>query len=165
MNVAKYFWDVNEAEQKALGRVLQDPLHPRFLQRATTLLTRCDRPKELFLFMPKKTFLNAWPNIRSYWMKRERQSDARDWWETLYEQFSSRGLSISKGGPSAVYRKIGSAIKDKRIERGLSQRQLAVQTQISQPVISQVEEGRKNITLFTLIRLCKILGIQTLDLA
>lgn len=35
---------------------------------------------------------------------------------------------------------------------------------MKQPDVSKVEEGKKNITLFTLIRLCKTLGIQRIDI-
>ena len=66
--------------------------------------------------------------------------------------------------PSAVFQKLGRVVKEKRVERGLSQKQLAQRTQLSQPVVSQIEEGKKNITLFTLVRLCKVLGIPSLDI-
>jgi transcriptional regulator with XRE-family HTH domain len=44
-------------------------------------------------------------------------------------------------------------ISDARIQKGLSQKQLALRIGMKKPDISRIEEGKKNITLFTLIRL------------
>ena len=65
MNIAKYFWDLNEAELAQTRRVVRDPAHPRFAQRMAALLSRCDRPKDLFSILPKEKFVEAWPRIRS----------------------------------------------------------------------------------------------------
>jgi len=35
---------------------------------------------------------------------------------------------------------------------------------MKQPDISRIEEGKKNITLFTLIRLCKVPGIRKINI-
>jgi len=55
-------------------------------------------------------------------------------------------------------------IRDARIQKGLSQKQLALRIGMKQPDISRIEEGKKNITLFTLTRLCKVLGIEEIDI-
>ncbi|MCX5681924.1 MAG: helix-turn-helix transcriptional regulator, partial [Candidatus Omnitrophica bacterium] len=60
--------------------------------------------------------------------------------------------------------KIGVLVKDARIKKGLSQSQLALRVGMKQPDISQVEEGRKNITLYTLMRLCKVLEIERVEM-
>ena len=165
--IAKYFWDLKGASLKETLRILENPRHPQFLQRMTVLLTRCSKPKELFSLMPKKRFIQAWPRVRGYWIKRDRRSDSRDWWETIYERLSEPGPSqpARTGEAAPVFlRRLGALIKETRIERGLSQRQLALRIGIKQPDISRVEEGKKNITLFTLVRLCKVLGIRTIDI-
>jgi len=164
MTIAKYFWDLNEAELAKTRRVLRTPNHPRFAQRMTTLLSRCDQPTELFSVLPKKNFIEAWPIIRSYWIRRERTSHHRDWWETLYEQMVETNATKTTGRSSAIFQKLGDAIKEKRVVLGLNQKQLAQRTQLSQSVVSQIEDGKKNITLFTLIRLCKVLGIKSLTI-
>ncbi len=96
-------------------------------------------------------------------MKRARRSDSRDWWETIYEQLASapppRSVRI-KGDSPAFLRELGTLVKEARIASGLSQRQLALRVGMRQPDISKIEEGRQNITLFTLARLCKVLGIR-----
>ena len=165
--IAKYFWDLRGEALKEVRRILRDPTHPKFPQRMTTLLTRCSKPKELFSVVPRERFVRAWPRIRSDWVKRQRRSDARDWWETLYEQLvtgEARRPARVGGDPPGFLRDLGVRLKEARIEMGLSQRQLALQAGLKQPDISRVEEGKKNLTLFTLVRLCKVLGIRTLEL-
>ena len=167
MNIKKYFWDLNESALEETERILGNPAHPRFTARMVTLLSRCDKPRELFSLLPRKDFMEAWPKIRSYWLKQTRRSDFRDWWETIYEQMVEQYHHIekkAKGETPTFFRTIGRIIKEKRIEKGLSQKQLALTVRMKQPDVSKVEEGKKNITLFTLIRLCKALDIKHIEL-
>jgi DNA-binding Xre family transcriptional regulator len=167
MNIKKYFWDLNESALEDTERILGNPNHPRFTARMVTLLARCDKPRELFSLLPRKDFMEAWPKIRSYWLKQTRRSDFRDWWETIYEQIVEQHHHIekkAKGETPTSFRTIGRIIKEKRIEKGLSQKQLALAVSMKQPDVSNVEEGKKNITLFTLIRLCKALDIKHIEL-
>ena len=62
-------------------------------------------------------------------------------------------------------KKFGRVIKEARIGKGLSQKQMPLAARMKQSDISRIEEGKKNITLFTMIRLCKILGIKKIDLS
>ncbi len=168
MTLSTYFWDLNAGALKEAKRALKDPRHPQFPQRMVTLLSRCDKPKELFSILPKGEFIEAWPKIQAYWMKRERYSHERDWWENIYEQLvetEAQKSGVRKGEPSAFCQTFGRTLKERRIELGLNQKQLALRTGLQQPLISQIEDGKKNITLFTLIRLCKVLGITTIDIS
>lgn len=165
--IDKYFWDLKGASLKETRRILKDPRHSKFPQRMTALLTRCSKPAELFSVISKESFVRAWPKIRGHWIKRVGRSEPLDWWETIYEQLVEADLHQStrvQGGSPDFLRSLGGRIKEARIERGLSQKQLALRVGIKQPDISRVEEGKKNITLFTLVRLCKVLGIRTIDL-
>jgi len=165
--IAKYFWDLNASALRETKRVLKNPRHPQFAQRMVTLLSRCDRPKELFSILPKKEFVDLWPRVRAYWIKRSRRSASRDWWETLYEQLSetTQGRKIrARGEAPAFLRRFGGVIREERLARGLSQKQLALRIGMRQPDISRIEEGKKNVTLFTLMRLCKVLGIKRANL-
>jgi DNA-binding XRE family transcriptional regulator len=164
MKIARYFWDLNQAALRETRDALRNPDHPRFLERMAILLTRCDKPKEVFSLLPKKKFLEAWPRIRAYWLKRDRQSINRAWWETLYEQLIEKPKPSPVGKPAKPFAKVGKSLRERRIALGLNQTQLAKQTRLSQSVISQIEEGRKNMTLLTLLRLCKALKIRSLDL-
>lgn len=165
--IAKYFWDLKGTSLKETERILRNPHHPQFAQRMTVLLSRCDKPKELFSVLPREKFVDAWPKIRSYWTKRIRRSDSRDWWQTLYEQLLEdsypRASVRAQGKTPAFLREFGDAIREARIQRGFSQQQLALRVGMKQPDVSRIEEGKKNMTLFTLMRLCKVLGIKKIN--
>lgn len=160
-------YNIKEEALKDTKRILKDPSNPRLTERAVTLLSRCDKPAELFSVIPRKEFVEVWPKIRTYWIKHIRRSDFRDWWETIYEQLLEMDQNRQKkatGGTSAAFRSIGMEIRHARIRKGLSQKQLALRTGMQQPDISKIEEGKKNITLYTLTRLCKVLGIEKIDI-
>lgn len=167
MSTTKYFWDLKEEALEETERILRNPKHPKFTARMVTLLSRCDKPQELFSIISRKKFMEVWPKIRTYWVKHTRRSDFRDWWETIYEQIVEQYCHTPKrvkGETPASFREIGRVIKETRIEKGLSQKQLALAVSMKQPDVSKVEEGKKNITLFTLIRLCKTLGIKRIEI-
>jgi DNA-binding Xre family transcriptional regulator len=167
MSFKKYFWDLNQKALKETKGILKDPSHPKFTERVVILLSRCDKPKELLSIIPRRKFVESWPRIRTYWIKRIRRSDFRDWWETIYEQILEKYQhrpGKTKGGTPVSLRTIGMEIRDARVQKGLSQKQLALRIGMKQPDISRIEEGKKNITLFTLTRLCKVLGIEKIDI-
>jgi len=167
MKIAKYYWDLNEKALRETGNIFKHPAHPKFRARLVTFLSRCDRPKELFSLITREDFINVWPEARAYWLKISRDSTFRDWWETIYEQIvrEQKAKNISpKGTPALAYLKIGKTIKETRIEKGLSQNELALRVGMKQPDISRIEEGRKNITIETLSRLCKVLEIKRIEL-
>ncbi len=167
MTIAQYFWDLNPRALKETETILKNPEHPQFAIRMTTLLSRCDKPKELFKIISKSQFVDSWPKIRAFWIKQTRQSDFRDWWETIYEELLAEyqpKLKKLEGKAPFFLQKFGKRIKEARIEKGLSQKQLALSAGMRQPDISRVEEGKKNVTLYTLARLCQILEIKTIDI-
>jgi DNA-binding Xre family transcriptional regulator len=166
-HIAKYFWDLNDAALRETGRILKQPGHPEFSRRMVRFLSRCQAPKELFSVITRKQFIEAWPRVRRYWTRVDRESDFRDWWQTIYERMAAgeRGkMSGPKGGSPAVFHKIGAEIRDARVRKGFSQSELALRTGIKQPDISKIEEGRKNITLGTLYRICAVLGMKKIEL-
>jgi transcriptional regulator with XRE-family HTH domain len=71
---------------------------------------------------------------------------------------------IAEGKPSRLFLKLGKIIAKARLDMGLSQAELAFKVGMKQPDISKIEEGKKNITLGTLTRLCKVLGVKRVDL-
>lgn len=167
MIITKYFWDLNRGALKETQKILKDPKHPKFLTRMVTFLSRCDKPKELFSIITKERFIEIWPKIRTYWMKHTRESEFRDWWETIYEQLLEEYHLIQKkvkGKSPDFFQKFGTLIKEARIKKNLSQKQLAQSIGMKQPDISKIEEGKKNVTLYTLMRLCKVLGIKKIEM-
>lgn len=167
MTIAKYFWDLKGQALEETGRIFKNPKHPKFCPRMVALLSRCDKPRELFSVISRKKFVETWPKVRTYWVRRARRADSRDWWETIYEEIlqeHQQKQKKPKGGSSSFFREFGRVIREARIGKGLSQKQVALIAGMKQPDISRIEEGRKNITLFTLIRLCKILGITGIEI-
>lgn len=166
MSISKYFWGLNRQALKETEQILKNPQHPKFAMRLVTFLSRCDRPKELFSLISQKEFIEAWPRVRSHWAKIEPRSDFRAWWEAIYEQLLQEyklEQKKLKGGSPALFSKIGRMIREARVEKGLSQKGLAFRIGMKQPDISMIEKGKKNITLDTLARLCKILEIKNLE--
>ena len=167
MNIAKYYWDLNKTALKETKAILKNHSHPKFAMRMVTLLSRCDNPKELFSFFSKKDFIEFWPSVKAHWVKISRESDFRDWWQTIYEQIPRQYKQeelAPKGVGSVFFLKVGRAIREARVQRGLSQKELAIIVKIRQPDISKIEEGKKNITLKTLFALSKALNIEKINL-
>lgn len=166
INISKYFWNLNAEALKETGKILKNPGDPKFIVRMITLLSRCDKPKELFSIIPERVFIESWPKIRVYWQRIGQNIDFKNWWETIYEQLLQK-YKIEKKQfnvrHSKLFFKIGKIIRTARISKNLSQNDLALRVGMRQPDISNIEEGKKNITLETLICLCKALGIEKID--
>ena len=59
---------------------------------------------------------------------------------------------------------LGGTIRAYRKQAGLSQEKLAEKAELHPVYISAVERGAKNISVDTLIRIAKVLGIRVRDL-
>ncbi len=162
----KYFWNLNK---KALGEIegiFKNPNHPKFNTRMADFLSGCQSPKELFSLVEKEKFIDFWPKLSKYWRKVSPESTFIDWWQTVYEQLlEKKGVSVKKlsGMGSAGLLKVGKSLREARIEKGLSQKDLALRVGMKQPDISKIEEGKSNITLLTLFTLCKVLEIKKIE--
>jgi DNA-binding Xre family transcriptional regulator len=163
---SKYFWDLNETALKETASILNDPGDSKFQSRAIRILSRCQDPKELFSIISKKNFIKAWPKLRKRWAKIDKESDFRDWWQTIYEEVLGRQSKRKKiiGTPALLFKDIGLKIKEARIAKDMSQEDLALTVGMKQPDISKIEEGKKNITLETLARICRCLDIKEIGL-
>lgn len=165
MSIHKYFWGLNPKALRGTPKILKDPEHPLFVERAYTMLSRCDAPRELFRVMPKKIFVSGWPQIRRHWVRMGQQEDFRAWWETIYEQLLGDEKFRGKhGSPAPSLISIGQQIRTERIKLGWNQSDLARRARVQQPDVSAIEKGRKNVTLETLLRICKVTGIQNIKL-
>lgn len=164
MNIKKYFWSLNPGALKEVKTILKTPQHPKFTGRLFTLLSRCDKAKDVFSVIKRKDFINAWPRLRRYWAKTRQAPDFMAWWETVYEQLLQKTASKKslKGEPSETFLKIGRILRAKRIKKKISQHDFARLAGMTQPDISAIESGKKNITLETLVRLCRLLEIKNL---
>jgi len=160
---AKYFWGFNDKALEEASEALRDINQARFAYYAVILLSRCDEPKEAFRFIRKDHFALAWPKIKSYWRRLKENSEFRDWWQAIYENMleeKNGKTRAHKEKSSSYFKSIGAKIRESRIKLDMSQKELAGLSGIRQPDISKIEEGKKNITLETLIRICKIVGLK-----
>ncbi len=62
-----------------------------------------------------------------------------------------------------VYKKIGKRIRDIRIEKSMTQLDIAAACNFEKSTISRIEAGRTNITVKTLYLLSKALGVEMKD--
>ena len=64
-----------------------------------------------------------------------------------------------------TFRSIGSLIRVKRIEGSLSQKNLALKVGMRQPDISAIEAGKVNLTLESIMKLSRVLGIKEIPVS
>jgi len=104
--------------------------------------------------------------ITRAWRKLGQGNDFRNWWKAVYERLIEQNTTkkVPRASVSEFSLKIGKVIRQARISSGRSQGIIAARTGIRQPDISKIEEGKKNITLLTLARLCKVLDIKEIKL-
>lgn len=159
MNLAALFPEISPAALLELEQILHDPRHPRFVRRLQALLARCDRPDEVFALVSKDDFIAHWPRVRRYWRQLGETRDFLAWWESVYEELvrRQRGTSAKPKGVSDEMRELGRRLRDKRLQRGWTQAELARRAGLCQPDISAIERGKLNITVAKLRRLRQIL--------
>lgn len=63
-----------------------------------------------------------------------------------------------------LYKKVGKRIQQIRMEKGLSQRELAFKCDIEKSSITRIESGRTNLTLKSLYIISKELNVSIMDL-
>ena len=157
MSIRKYFWDLSEDSIKETTSILKNSHHTKYISRMTTLLSRCDKPKEVFAQADKNLFIESWPKIRKYWKKTAQAIDFLAWWETIYESIIK---ARHKDIPSKNLINIGDNIKRIRLEMGLSQQDISNLTGIPQADISRIERGYINFKIISLLKILKILKID-----
>lgn len=162
MSLKKYFWSLSPRALREIAAIFKNPRHPKYLERAFALLSRCDRPKEVFAVIKRQQFKSTWPRLKRYWSKTGQTPDFLAWWDAVYDRLLD---ASPKGRPAGLSVKIGKIIKARRLKKKISQSDFARLSGMSQPDISAIEAGKKNVTLETLLRLCKLLDIKNLPFA
>ncbi|AZA63107.1 XRE family transcriptional regulator [Chryseobacterium indoltheticum] len=65
---------------------------------------------------------------------------------------------------TATYKTVGNALKKKRKEKGLTQRQLADRAEIDRSKISDMENGKEDFQFSTLLKLCRALDMNVAEI-
>ena len=167
MNIKKYFWDLKPEALNETMEIIKNPWHPKFPERMVRLLSRCDKPKEIFSMIDKNEFIKFWPRIRQYWAKTNQSPDFRAWWETIYENLLKKRTvrKAPTGERLEEIRRVGQIIKEARESKGWSQRELGQRVHMRQPDISAIEKGKQNLTLETLVRIGRVLNIDEITIS
>ncbi|MDP8247280.1 MAG: helix-turn-helix transcriptional regulator [Candidatus Tritonobacter lacicola] len=167
-DIAKYFWSMSDNALEETGKIIREPSHPYFRDRAITLLSRCDEPDELFEIIPKETFRQEWPAIKRAWRKKGVGLDYLSWWDAIYANLiragAAGGKRLASSSRSEYMRFIGEQIKKARLSRGWTQKELADRIGAAQRNISAMETGKSNMTMATFVKVARALGIEKIDL-
>ncbi len=165
MNAKNYFWWMNEKAAQEAEEVIRDPAHPLFINHIFNVLSRNDHPKEIFCLISMEQFIEQWPKIRNYWNKKATSPDFKAWWETVYEQAVTKGRKTTEDkNYGKDIKKIAETIRNVRIEKGWNQSDFARRVGMTQPDISLLEKGKKNMTIQSLIRIWRTLEINHINL-
>ncbi len=159
-----WLWD-SRLTEKEVAAILADEANPRFELYAEKLLSRIARPREVFRLLDQRAFCRKWPRIKRQMQKDRWLRNRALFWEAFYqvlkERFRSKGIAIRaelKGEIPLERAEIAKRLRHVRIEKGLSQTEVASRLGVVQQFISRVENGRENLSMDTLLRIAKALG-------
>jgi len=161
------FWDKKASTEEARN-ILRDELNPRFIEFAALLLSRTNKPKNVFSkYLSKELFNNNWPKIKRR-MRENRWNDRRIiFWGEIYRA-TKKGVNIRRSREfkerpldfDPEIKSICDQIKEYRKRSGLTQTDLAKKASLSQQSISFVEQGYVNISIRTLKKIVDALNLR-----
>ncbi|OGL44646.1 MAG: hypothetical protein A2W05_06640 [Candidatus Schekmanbacteria bacterium RBG_16_38_10] len=168
MNLKRdWLWD-RKITVKEAKSILSNPENERFLSLSVLLLSRKNSPKEVFNnYLDPSDFLKNWHKIKR-WMRRDNWNNPRiEFWQAIHdklkEKFKKKGLfpvkeKVASKMENEFFEIVADKIKAVRKKKGITQSQLAKKLKISQQMISRIENGTENISLFTLRKIVDSLG-------
>ena len=159
-----WLWD-SRLSKKEVAEILKDETNPRFDLYAEKLLSRLNRPKEVFPLLNPSAFCRKWPAIKRR-MSRDRWLTHRvTFWQTIYEAVKKRlgeqGVRLRPRVKESIplqRRLISEQIRKIRMEKGYHQKDLAARLGVIQQYISRLESGRENFSVDVLSRIAQALG-------
>lgn len=161
------FWD-KKIDTEEIKKILKDEFNPRFIEFASLLLARTNKPKKVFNnYLSKELFVNNWAKIKRR-MRENRWSDRRIiFWNEIYrvvkKNTNIKEFREFKERPLEVDPEIKNICDQMRVYRkknGLTQIELAKKTGLSQQAISFVERGYVNISIRTLKKIIDALDLK-----
>ena len=159
----QWLWDRKISETE-LKKIFGNSKHKRFVEMCALLLARNNDPQKVFgEFIDAKDFIRAWARIKHQMRKDSRNSQRIIFWQAVYEtlirKFQEKNITIrSKRRPrqrSKPAKVVANSIVNLRESLGASQTQIAKKLKISQQVLSNIEQGRCNLTIETLEKLAR----------
>jgi DNA-binding XRE family transcriptional regulator len=154
-----WLWD-RKISLPMVKAVLKNPADPRFFSLAGLLLARKNNPREVLKgYLTPLIFLQNWQGIRKAMRKDDWNNPRIEYWQAIYEKLSDKykkkGIVIlkkpAKVNPKNEFCKtVGNSLRQARIQKGLTQKELARKLKVSQQLVSRVESGRENLSLRTL---------------
>ena len=160
-----WLWDRRISDYK-VKHILSNPDNQEFVSLAALLLTRKNSPPEVLKkYISPLNFCRFWPRIKRRMRKDSWNNPRIEFWQAIYEKvlekLRGKGVSIKlkrQKKTDKLFAEIGAQIKKMRLEKGMTQVDLAKKLNISQQIISRVEKGRENLSLDTLRKFVTHLG-------
>ena len=162
-----WLWD-RKITVKEAKSILSNPENERFLSLSGLLLSRKNSPEEVLKnYLDPSDFLQNWNKIKRC-MRRDNWNNPRiEFWQAIHdklkEKFKKKGIlpvkeKVASKMGNEFFKTVADKIKGVRKQKGITQNQLAKKLKISQQVISRIENGTQNISLFTLRKIAESLG-------
>ena len=161
-----WLWDKDISESE-LKEAFANRDNPRFISLVALLLSRKNSAKEVFKeYIKRDDFFVRWNSIKRQMRKNSWNDPRIEYWQAIYDTLKKKVPELSElkqpefeESLFALPREIGEKIREARERSGLTQRKLAEKPGISQQIISRIESGKHNISLETLEKVCRSLGI------
>lgn len=153
-----WLWDRKITLRQA-KYILSNPSNEKFIHLVALLLSRKNDPKEVFSqYLNPREFCRHWPRIKKTMRKNQWNNPRIDFWQAIYqkllEKYHWKGISlikkVEKKPLDEVCKIIGENIKKLRKQKNLNQVQLAKRLNVSQQLISRIEQGRENLSIISL---------------
>lgn len=162
--VSKYFWSVSDKALRETIAALKNPQAPRFREKIISFLSLCDKPADMFKIISRAVFIEQWPSIRKKWTQLNTAQDYLHWWDSIYRNLAADKRPLPAEEQSVHLKLIGDQIRKARLRKDWNQIDLADQVHMTQRKISKIENGKVNVTIETLLKIAKALGIDKIDL-
>jgi len=160
------FWD-KKISRKELKQILKDENHSRFVELVASILSRTNDPSLFFRqYLDKITFCRNWQKLKRK-MRGNKWSDNRIvFWDEVYrvliKRVDKKALKRYKKKHTVISKEIkelGKKIRTARIARELTQKDLASKANVSQQLVSFLENGYLNVSYLTLKKVTDALGL------
>jgi len=166
-NNISVYWDKNLTKNQVLN-ILKDEVNPRFVEYASLLLARTNKPKSVFGgYLTQEIFVNNWSKIKKRMRENKWNMSRIIFWDEIYKavkrktnihpvrRTEQRLIEIDP-----AIKELSDLIHEQRIKSGLTQTQLANKSGLSQQAVSFVERGYVNISLRTLKKIADALNLK-----